>query len=117
MRSGTVFKAGDLLPVPFPFTDLSSSKRRPVLALTAPDDQGDFIACPVTSRSRWVAAQPLLPADMVTGNLPRPSWVRTDHVVTLHQGLVVKQFGTVAEAYRVSLVDDLCRVLRSDPTV
>jgi mRNA interferase MazF len=28
---------GDLLLVPFPFTDMSASKRRPVLALTAPD--------------------------------------------------------------------------------
>jgi hypothetical protein len=33
---------GDLLLVPYPFTDLSAAKRRPVLALTAPDGYGDF---------------------------------------------------------------------------
>ena len=47
-----MFEAGELVVVPFPFTDLSSAKRRPVLALTAPDTQGDFIGCPVTSRDR-----------------------------------------------------------------
>lgn len=108
-----MYDAGDLLLVPFPFTDLSSNKLRPVLALTAPDAQGDFTACPVTSRNRWTIARTLLPTDMVSGSLPRPSWVRTDHVVTLHLDLVVKKFGSVTETYRMGVVDDLCRVLRS----
>jgi mRNA interferase MazF len=29
-----MFERGDLLLVPFPFTDLSAAKRRPVLAVT-----------------------------------------------------------------------------------
>lgn len=41
---------GDLVLLPFPFTDLSAAKRRPVLAVTAADSYGDFIALPVTSR-------------------------------------------------------------------
>jgi mRNA interferase MazF len=45
-----MFERGDLLVVPYPFTDLSAAKRRPVLALTGPDAYGDFIALPVTSR-------------------------------------------------------------------
>jgi hypothetical protein len=43
-----MFERGDLLLVPFPLRDLSATKRRPVLALTAPDEYGDFIALPVT---------------------------------------------------------------------
>ena len=38
-----MYEAGDLLLVPFAFSDLSTSKRHPVLALTPPDqnDPGD----------------------------------------------------------------------------
>jgi hypothetical protein len=61
-----MFEAGDLLMVPFPFSDQTHSKRPPVLALTAPDTQGDFIGCPVTSRDRWIHSRPLLPTDMAT---------------------------------------------------
>jgi len=39
-----VFDAGDLVLLPFPFSDLTSAKCRPVLMLTAPDAQGDFLA-------------------------------------------------------------------------
>jgi mRNA interferase MazF len=65
---------GDLLLVPFPFTDLSAAKRRPVLALTKLDGFGDFIALPVTSRSQQAGhGIPLLAADLVRGHLPAPS--------------------------------------------
>ena len=108
-----MYEAGDLVLVPFPFTDLSSSKRRPVLLLTTPDDQGDFVGCPVTSRDRWEAARQLHANVMTQGTLPRPSWVRTDHAVTLHVSLVAKPFGHVTELFRQAVVGDLCRLLHA----
>jgi mRNA interferase MazF len=62
---------GDLLLVPFPFSDLSATKRRPVLALTASDGYGDFIALPVTSRPQSEHGLPLAAADLVTGRFRR----------------------------------------------
>ena len=53
---------GDLVQVPYPFSDLSSAKRRPVLALTKPDSYGDFIALPVTTRPQREHGLPLRPA-------------------------------------------------------
>ncbi len=38
----------DLVLIPFPYADLGSSKKRPVLVLTNPDRHGDFIALAVT---------------------------------------------------------------------
>jgi mRNA interferase MazF len=88
---------GDILLVPFPFTDLSASKRRPVLALTAPDAYGDFIAMPVTSRPQAEHGLPIAEADLISGSLPVASWVRTNRVITLNTSLVVKTVGRVSE--------------------
>ena len=111
-RLGTVFDAGAVLLVPFPFSDLSSTKRRPVLALTHADQHGDFIACPITSRDRWPNSRRLLPDDMVVGVLPLPSWVRTDRVVTMSTALVVKTFGQASDEFRSDVVRELCRYLQ-----
>lgn len=89
---------GDLLLVPFPFSDLSATKRRPVLALTAADSYGDFIGLPVMSRPQAEHGLPISAADLVSGSLPAPSWVRTNRIVTLNAGLVVKTVGRASPA-------------------
>ena len=40
---------GDLVLIPFPFSDLNTTKKRPVLVLTKPDHHGDFVGLAVTS--------------------------------------------------------------------
>ncbi len=103
-----MFERGDLLLVPFPFTDLSAAKRRPVLALTAPDSYGDFIALPVTSRPQTEHGIPLAAADLVRGRLPAPSWIRTDRIVTLNATLVVKSIGQVSGRALDAAVERFC---------
>lgn len=105
------FERGELLLVPFPFTDLSAAKRRPVLALTRPDPLGDFIALPVTSRPHHVHVVPLGTADLVVGSLPAASWIRTDRVVSLSESLVIKSIGSAAEHIVAVAVGRLCEHL------
>lgn len=107
------FDRGALLLVPFPFTDLSAAKRRPVLALTRPDKQGDFSALPVTSRPHHQRSVPILTTNLVAGSLPVPSWIRTDRVVTLNASLVVNSIAVVAEDVLADAVRRLCDYLGS----
>ncbi len=103
-----MYERGDLLLVPYPFTDLSTTKRRPVLALTHADPQGDFIALPVTSRPQHSNALALAEQTLVSGSLPAASWVRTDRIVTLHISLVSKVFGRVAGAIVAAAAAQVC---------
>ena len=103
-----MFERGELLLVPFPFSDLSAAKRRPVLALTGPDGYGDFIALPVTSRPQAEHGVPLTSADLVRGVLPAPSWIRIDRIVTLNASLVVKTIGRVTDEVAAEAVQRFC---------
>jgi PemK-like, MazF-like toxin of type II toxin-antitoxin system len=49
MRHGHIYK-GDVVVIPFPFSDLSATKRRPALVIASlPGD--DVILCQITSRT------------------------------------------------------------------
>ena len=87
-----IYKRGDIVLVPFPFSDLSAAKNRPVLLLTDPDKFGDFLAVGVTSRSHHALSIPITTSALESGELPLNSWVRFDRIITLNQGLVLKCF-------------------------
>jgi mRNA interferase MazF len=105
---------GDLLLIPFPFTDLSASKRRPVLALTHSDSYGDFIALPVTSRPQHAHGLPIAPNDLVEGLLPAPSWIRTNRIVTLNESLVVKRVGRLSMGSVSAAIECVCLYIKND---
>ena len=111
-----MFKKGALLLIPYPFSDLSAQKKRPVLALTEPDQLGDFCALPVTSQS-YHKNSISLTAYLKTGELPKPSWVRTDHIVTLNQSLIIKELATCTQALMDITITDLCRYIQDNETI
>ncbi|MBI5430415.1 MAG: type II toxin-antitoxin system PemK/MazF family toxin [Nitrosomonadales bacterium] len=107
-----MFEAGELVLLPFPFTDASASKRRPVLMLTTPDEYGDFIGMAISSRSHHANAEPLQNDSLSEGYLPKPSWIRVDRVVTLNVGLVTKSFAKTKSEVRRQAVSRLCEMLQ-----
>jgi mRNA interferase MazF len=90
---------GDIVLVPFPFTDLTGQKRRPALVVSPDDfDPEDLVVCAITSRvggrlPRWDL--PLSAEDLVDGLLPRPSVIKAGKLFTIHQRLIVGRFSTV----------------------
>lgn len=69
------FVKGDVVVVPFPFSDLTQSKRRPALVITALD-RDDLILCQITSQTiKDKYAISVNDNDFETGGLKQPSQV------------------------------------------
>ncbi|MBZ4647297.1 MAG: transcriptional modulator of MazE/toxin, MazF [Clostridia bacterium] len=85
--------------IPIPFSDLTSSKKRPVLVLSNNDynrKTEDIIVAAVTSNITSKDYNVLISnKDMQEGNLHVNSCVRVDKIYTLSQSIVIKKFGTV----------------------
>ncbi len=76
------FVSGEIVVVPFPFTDLSAAKVRPALDL-ASLGRGDIILCQIASQAgSHPDAVPILASDFQSGGLARPSYALPHRVVT-----------------------------------
>jgi len=90
-------KPGDIVSIPFPYTELSTRKRRPMLVLTTPDNRGDFISLPVTSVQTQKSAICIKAESLSEGNLPKISWARYDKIFTLSSSLVSNKYGRLRD--------------------
>lgn len=107
-------EAGSIVLVPFPYTDLSASKKRPVLLLTNTNTRGDFIAMALTSKPQTDHAVAISGGPLPLGGaLVTDSWVRTDKIITLRQTVVAKFMGRVDAKTRVQCVQQLCQSLNA----
>lgn len=112
MRSTIAYRQGDIVLVSFPFTDLSSSKRRPALVLS-PDAFNaagrDLVLAAITSH---ITGDPnavhLGRADFAEGGLPRASMVKTTKLFTMHSSLIVKRICVL----RIEKTEEVLRSVR-----
>jgi mRNA interferase MazF len=89
------FVKGDIVVIPFPFSDLSASKKRPALVLAdLPGD--DIILCQITSQSSSDPnAIPVANADMISGNLVKSGYVRPTRLFTADKNIILRKVATV----------------------
>lgn len=88
------FVSGEVVVVPFPFTDLSSSKVRPALVL-ASVSRGDVILCQITSQATGhPGAVPILASDFEPGGgLHHQSFALPHRIVTANEVCVRRAVG------------------------
>ena len=111
-----MIKQGDIVLVPIPFTDLSSTKRRPVIVISRDDYQAATSDMLVVAMTSNLTAAPysfvLDQRDLVAGKLKRSSRVRVDKLYSLAQSIVARTFGHVSDAAldRIrQLLSELCK--------
>lgn len=112
MPSTTRYKRGDIVLVAFPFTDLSSSKRRPAVVVspdTFNDEMRDLVLVAITSQLADDERLTINSGDCVDGELPRKSLVKASKLFTIHSTLVLKRICAV----RPEKLDDILREIRS----
>ena len=106
------FVKGDVVVIPFPFSDLSGSKRRPALVLI--DLHGDdILLCQITSQpSDDIFAQALHSDDFISGSLPAASFIRPLRMFTADKNIILRKAGAITPTLMNKVVDGIIFMLR-----
>ncbi|MBV8739622.1 MAG: type II toxin-antitoxin system PemK/MazF family toxin [Alphaproteobacteria bacterium] len=89
---------GDIILVPFPFTDQSTSKKRPAVVISSANyhrSRPDYIIMAVTSRMRVLAMiGKLIVRDWREAGLLKPSTIKPI-IATIEHALVLRRLGSL----------------------
>lgn len=108
------FVKGDVVVIPFPFSDLSGTKRRPALVLAdLPGD--DVLLCQITSQhTKDSLAIALTSADFSKGSLPVASHIRPTRVFTADKNIIIRTSGSIKASLMQKVVNTLIDVLNKN---
>ena len=91
------FAVGSVVLVPFPFSDLSGSKKRPALIL-ADAGRGDWVCLQITSNAYGDPAAILLKDEECSeGFLAQTSSIRPGKLFTAQEGLFIRCVARIAD--------------------
>ena len=101
MMSGTMFEQGDIVVVPFPFTDLSATKQRPALVISKTEYNSrteDVITCGITSNLQNSDYSVIIDnSSLAEGTIPTKSRIKVDKLFTISKLLVKKKVAKLRE--------------------
>ncbi|MEI7932269.1 MAG: type II toxin-antitoxin system PemK/MazF family toxin [Alphaproteobacteria bacterium] len=108
------FEFGDVVLVPFPFTDQTAAKKRPAVVVSSRaynQERPDLIVMAITSQLRATAALgEVWLGDWRNAALLKPSAVKPV-MATLEQGLVLKKLGKLVAADQDALRVAVTRII------
>lgn len=108
MNAGMNYSQRDIVLLPFPYSDLSGSKKRPAIVISNNNLSGkDIICCLITSHSPNDGF-PIEDDSFEEGNLPFKSWIKPYRIFTIEKNSILKKLAKVKKDYYKKVFDAMC---------
>ena len=105
------FIKGDVVVLPFPFSDLSGNKRRPALVLTNLTGD-DLLLCQITSQQNPDSIH-LNINDFTLGSLFKDSFIRPTKLFTADKVIIVRKAGHINPKILNQVIDSVIKILKN----
>ena len=103
---------GDVVVIPFPFSDLSSTKKRPALVLTKLQGD-DLILCQITSKhTKDKYSITLSENELQHGSLKQKSNIRPNKIFTADVSIIDYKVGSLKATKIKEVVEKVCSIVR-----
>ena len=107
------FIKGDIVVIPFPFSDLIGAKRRPALVITNLKGE-DLILCQITSKKvRDEYAITITEEDFEEGSLKQESNVRPNKIFTADRSIILYKVGRLKRAKVKSIIETIIEIIKN----
>jgi len=101
---------GDIVLIPFPFTDLSGNKNRPAVILI--DSEDDVTVCFITAQIKWQSDFDIAISPSPFNGLKKTSLIRLNKFATIDKELIIGRLGSLENFYINTLNINLLKILQ-----
>ncbi len=101
---------GDIVLIPFPFTDLSGTKNRPALILAK--GEVDITVSFITTQLKWQEDFDLKIEPSQINRLKRTSLIRLSKLATIDKDLVIGKLGSLSQDELTVVDKNLIRIFK-----
>jgi mRNA-degrading endonuclease toxin of MazEF toxin-antitoxin module len=106
------FIKGNVVVVPFPFSDLTEAKRRPALVIASLEGD-DVILCQITSKTiKDNYAISLNDEHFETGSLKQSSNIRPNRIFTADSRIVLYRIGNLKAVKLAEVINKIVEIIR-----
>lgn len=113
-----MIEQGSLLLVPFPFSDQSGRKVRPVIIISNyffNEDSEDILVVGVTSNlSKDKYSIPLTNKDIEEGNLLTPCCIKVENILKIDKELIIKKIGRIRKDVFNQIISKIFEIIKED---
>jgi mRNA interferase MazF len=107
------FVKGDIIVLPFPYSDFSQAKKRPALVISTLQGD-DIILCQVTTRSvQDDYAIPISNGDFIQGSLKQLSNIRPNRLFTVDKSIILYKIGSISTSKLRKVIDKIIEIIES----
>ena len=105
------FIKGDIVVVPFPFSDLTGKRRRPALVITNLKGD-DLILCQITVTRSDQYSITLIDTDFKKGSLKRDSFIRPNRNFTADIHIIIRKIGNIKKEKIGEVIDRIIQIIK-----
>jgi len=108
-----MYDQNDIILIPFPYSDLTGSKRRPALIISNEEinNTEDRICCLITSNPH--KEDLTMTRDCFEeGSLPFKSFVKPHRIFTVYKGIIVRKLCTINNKFHDRVIEKLNEYLK-----
>ena len=108
MKGGTMYEQKDIILIPFPYSDLTGSKKRPALIISNQklNKSDDRICCLITSNIRSDDIE-IKKENSKEGTLPFKSALRLYRLFTIDKRIIIKKLCTINNNFYENIIKQI----------
>ena len=106
------YKQGDIILIPFPFSDLTSAKQRPAVVVSNDQfNQNNYIVAKITSVIRNDRFSFSINSNDIDRELKYKSEVRVNELFTVNSSVIIKKFASFNKSKLKKLTQDIKKIM------